>query len=163
MAIYLKINKPDTIQEVLLKLFSRGTYWHKGAQTFHDEACTQTQCEPDKWRSFDDVFEIVNTYFPKKNVKDIIQQLLVLPLKNNSNNNLYFYPTFCNTINMCTAMFYPEIVKDIRIFTEVKGIGKYAWGELLELLGITNDEELKNYIEQNKTKIKNEETITETV
>ncbi len=82
MAIYLKIDKPNTIQELLLQLFSCYGYYNTGAETYFDEACTQIQCESNKWRSFDDIFEIVNTYFPNTEEKEIMHELLILPLLN---------------------------------------------------------------------------------
>ena len=164
MAIYLKIDKPNSIEDVLLNLFAFKGHYHTGVETYFDEACTQVHCDANKWRSFDDIFEIVNTYFPNTDVKEVIHQLLILPLQKSNGIDLYPYFVFCNKINMCTLMQYPGLTSCDTSFTQTKGAGKYAWRELLELLGITNFEELKNYIEQNRTKTKkNEEAIATTV
>lgn len=165
MAIYLKIEKPKTIEELLLQLFTFKGHYHTGTTTYLDEACTQIQCEENKWRSFDDVYELVNTYFPNTDEKEVMRQLLILPLKKDNGIDLYPYFAFCNKINMCTLMVYPSSGANNKdSLTKTKGVGKYAWGDLLEMFDITNTKELQNYIEQNRTKtIKNEETITETV
>ena len=165
MAIYLKIEKPKTISELLLKLLitENGAY-NSGNATYSDEACTEVQCEAGKWRSFDDIFELVNTYFPNTDEKTTMLEIMALDIKTTKGYVLRPYFNFCNQINMCTMMYYsdPHIAKTA--CTKEKGIGKYAWGDLLELLGITNIEELKDYIDNNKAKtIKNEETIAETV
>jgi len=165
MAIYLKIEKPNSVEELLLKLFlsELNSTYNTGSNTYTDIECTQIQCEAGKWRSFDDIYEIVNTYFPNTDEKTVIHEILVLPMKTTKGKELFPYFNYCNKINMCTMMFYYTYHACETTFSTKTGEGKYAWGTLFELLGITNAEQLKDYILNKPKTIKNEETITETV
>jgi len=84
-------------------------------------------------------------------------------MKTTKGKELFPYFNYCNKINMCTMMFYYTYHACETTFSTKTGEGKYAWGTLFELLGITNAEQLKDYILNKPKTIKNEETITETV
>lgn len=163
--IYLKIEKPETISELLIALFQHSEgHYYVGTTTYSDEKCEVIQCENGKWRSFDDVYEIINTYFPGTDEKEIMHQILTTDFKRRI--TLYYpYFVFCSKIQKSTMILYPHIYSNSTQFTYKKVDSKYCWGELFELLGIRTNDDKNNYIEQNRFKqTKNEEqTITETV
>lgn len=172
MAIYLKIEKkPETIEELLLKLFSHVHYKNDNytttVPTYSNPECTVLQCERHKFRSFDDIVEIVNTYFPNTDNMTVLHNLLILQITSASGIVLLPAMLMCRSIEKPTIYYSIRFERDYNggTFTDAKQrFSNYLWKELLAELGITNFEELKNYIDKNKKEtIRNEETITETV
>lgn len=158
MAIYLKGDKPKDLFDLLSKLFSIefqiGTYKYlKAVETYNDENCTTIQCDRNKYRSFDDVLEIVNTYFPEIKIEELIIFLLSKKIKDNYNLLL----TSCGSMHRTRLLYmtskpYPNNYGQSESpFTVPKYNSKYSWGELLNMIGITNQQEFLDYI--NKTEL----------
>lgn len=80
--IYLKLKKqPTTIAELMTALFSFSTVGIlKSVATYIDKECTRLDCNEDKYRSVDDLVEIVQTYFPNSTEEEILKQLLELKI-----------------------------------------------------------------------------------
>jgi hypothetical protein len=155
MKIFLKLEKkPKILAEVILALFDCYCFNHlKGVETYFDEKCLEIQCKAGKYRSFDDIYIIAKTYFPEVTEKDVIHELLIRNFKT-SGVNLNPWFTFCGSIHMPTLIYYHDLNSGDSTFIDnpPSNISKYTWKSVLELVGITNLKELKEYITNNKIK-----------
>lgn len=143
--IYVNFEIPETISEFLTKFFScmymndRRT----NVETYSNEACTIIQCSANRYRSFDDVLILVNTYYPGTSPKDLMHILLSLNLKSKIGEQLYLHMGDCSTIRRIRMLFYRE--RPTHVFLSEKRQSLYSWQELLAMLGITNNGELIAY------------------
>lgn len=81
MAIYINFPPANTLKEFLLQLWivpAPYYYNRKFIQTYSNEKCTKIQCEFGRMRSFDDILEIVRTYFPKTSAEQLFHELLIM-------------------------------------------------------------------------------------
>lgn len=113
--IYFKTKKlPKNIkdiEELLTRGFTSKSYESKTfLTTYHDQDCTQKQCHNAR-RSFDDLFTICKTYFPKTTKKELAKTLFTLSKKIN------LVASYCYTINK--LVFY---CKDISTYDTKKGM-----------------------------------------
>jgi len=143
--IYLKTNKElKTIREILLELYSYNIVSSiKAIQTYKDEHCKSLHCDEGKYRSFDDIIELIQTYIPEAKLEDIIHEMIILYIKQGK----YIYPYYCNNIEMSTFHYYPYTVENI---PEAKGFSKYSWEEIFEKVGINTVRELTEYTNKHK-------------
>ena len=144
MNIYLKLTEqPETIEELLKALFSVAANHNDrllNIETYYDKECTKIQCIRAKFRSFEDIFDIVNTYFPNTSEEDVMKSLLFLKLKSRFGSRLYFYPTYCRTICRPVCLYYENIMANP--FNNKKAEeGKIlkSWKDLLSQIGIKTD------------------------
>jgi len=94
--IYLKLEKqPESFAEILDILYDRDESYYSLVATYNDEECTEIQCSYGKRRSFQDLFEIGRTYFPKLTINEFITYL--------QNKKLGYY--FCGHINRIVFHF----------------------------------------------------------
>lgn len=152
MKIYVKFKKPDTLKEFLYKFFD--TLNKNSAQTFSDVECKVPQCDAGRRRSFDDLYDIVTTYFPEATIEEILKELILLKPA------LYFYPYVCGTINrpVITWMHYKLGHEyDSNHFKKIGFSSKYSWETLFQRLdpNITGYDKMYEYIE----KIKEEQNV----
>lgn len=157
MKIYLKLDKkPENIIELLYALFSYGIDTSNTVTnviTYNDEECQEIQCDCRKYRSFDDIFDIVNTYFPETPVEEVFKSMLILNIKNtDKKSNLYPWLYRCSTIKR--IVFCYNYNKSEQEFSSEKYESKYNWVDLMTMIGIKNQQELKNYINDNRLKDK---------
>ena len=108
MAIYVKFaeeNKPKTVREFLNKFFSsHKENYIRNVETYSDKECTILQCKADKYRSFDDIFELVKTYYPIVSIGTIFKILLTLkPEHNQSTYNLFMMS--CSGIKKINCLY----------------------------------------------------------
>lgn len=159
MKIYLKLgNKPKSIKELLLLLFSHGEDTRRtNVETYLDEACLSVQCNRNKYRSLDEVVMIVTTYFPKASLKEIIHELLVLDF--GLAEPIYIKMTNCSTIRRI-VLYYSSEYFTSGIFDINKYNSQHSWDELLFLLGLKSVNDVKAYV---KKYIKTKETISDRV
>lgn len=150
MKIYVNFEPPATVKEFLKKFFSESNYAHQGfsaVETYFDKECSTIQCEKNKFRSFDDLFDLVNTYYTVK-PEELMHELLTANLKN-GNYDVVLHMGNCSSIERIRMCFYKELAPG-NIFTLEKYNSKWSWGELLNMIGITNKEELIAYIKKYK-------------
>ncbi len=157
--IYLKLKrKPKTIEELLLSLFSNGTVAKRtNVITYSDEKCLNIQCIEGKLRSFDEVYDIITTYFPETTLKEIIHNLITLDFK--LDEPLYIKMTNCSTINRI-VLYYSTDYFNTSIFDISKYNSKYCWDELLNLLKLKSIVDIKKYV---KKHIKVKESISDKI
>lgn len=140
--IYVKFGKQEHIRFFLVKLFgydNRGQY--KSVETYSDPECTIVQCPQNKYRSIEDIHNIVNTYYPGTTFKKLFHYLIMV----NKNNSRAFFircsdinkTTFCYT--RCDTNF---VYKDSDCRKQ-KSI--YSPRDCYHLLGINSGEKLTKY------------------
>lgn len=149
MAIYTKFGKQETVEEFLAKLYSirEGTVTH-ATETYSDESCSIVQCMSRKLRSFDDIFECVQTYYPDITPKKLIHYLLTLNIKSNTDMPLYLYMRNCSDIKRIRIYYF--VGMDFSHYRCDKLDSKWSWIELLEMLGLKSELDIRNYIQQHK-------------
>jgi len=129
MKIYTKIGKQHSIKKFLTLFFSeyKGNYL-TNVETYSDIDCKDIQCSAKRYRSFDDMLLIVNTYYKNVSAEKLINILYNLNIKDKRVHVIY-----CNNINKVTLLFnnsYPTISNS----DTNKGIGKYSQKELSEMI-----------------------------
>ncbi len=156
MKIYLKLeSKPESIKDLLDKLNSYDKVQIIcGVETFEDEECTIQQCPAGKMRSFDDIFDIVNTYFPGTSEKEIVHELIISKKVRKDGMTLVPHLSTCSTMKRIRFMYYTT---DTGSIYEGKYESKYSWGELLAMLDINTYDQLVKYVAENT--VKKEELI----
>jgi len=131
MAIYVNIKRQRYLKDFLTLLYSH--FNENGYITciasFKDELCTIKQCQADKYRSIDEILEIVNTYYPSITFKKLAKVLYSLNIVKN-NKNYYFYSLYCSKVDKTTTLFtnFKGSNDCIR-----KGTSKYSAKEFYEL------------------------------
>src|SRR5690606_10676455 len=100
-------------------------------------------------RSFDDLLEVVQTYYKTATAKKLFHELLLVDIKNKKGEQLYFYPTNCSGIKRITMLFYTGPVS-YKLPTSNKYDSKYSWIELFEMLNIKSIVEMYEYKEKYK-------------
>ena len=145
MAIYVNFKKPRTINEFLLTFYTQreGSSQAYAAITYTNKECTYVQCDKIR-RSFDDLLEIVQTYYPSTTPELLISRLLKLKIPNY--NSIYLIN--CEGMRKLRISYYNGGFKSTysKAILVSKYDSKYSWKELLNMIGITNDEQYENYI-----------------
>lgn len=142
--IYVKFKKPDTVKEFLALFYQLSTNRYYSVETFFDEECAKTQCNYGRNRSFDDLFEIVNTYF-SVSVEELLHELLTMGIEN---RNPYIFT--CFDIQKDVFAISGSIYENTFSYEGLKS--KYKWKEILPLIGINTYGDLCRYVKNNKNK-----------
>lgn len=149
MKIYLKLEKPpETIKELLSALYGN-TGISASSTTYKDEKCTIVQCPSGRRRSYNDIEDLVDTYFPNTTRETLLHELITFNVIDNSNRKLYFYPHSCGTIQRLTVLYNASPPTSITY-----KMGNYDWEKLLNLLNINNAVELNAYREKHTSTVK---------
>ncbi len=151
MKIYVDFEIPATLKEFLTLFFSYDNgYQCKSVKTYYDEACVDLQCEENKYRSFDDLFDIVNTYYDVSE-KELVQELIdLIIIKNDTKHYVYF--SNCSDIKRITVFYYNRLNHRLYEPGEYSNQynSKYHWFELLTMIGINNKDEYLTYLDKLK-------------
>jgi len=158
MAIYVNFEIPDSPKDFLERLFS---YSETGdtvysIETYKDKECTEEQCPKKKYRSFDDLLELINTYY-KVEEKELMHLLLVINIEVEGSPRFPWFVN-CTDIYKPTLNYYISFNKNdiFKIFEEdienKMFNSEYNWYSLFQLLGINNQKELEEYVKGHKSK-----------
>lgn len=157
--------KKDSIQEFIVNLFNhRDGYHFFSVETYSDKDCKIIQCYRNKYRSIDDLYNILNTYY-NISYEELLHYLLMTRIKINDNIK---YPQFiyCSDTNLFTMCFGGRLLslnelKDDHMSYSEESISSMSWYELFLELYIKTQEDLGNYLEEHKNEIKifNYETL----
>lgn len=145
MNIYTKFGKQDTIYKFIQKLYSdisRGSEAH-ALPTYKDEGCFELQCLGGKYRSFDDLFDCVRTYYPHVTPEYLMHILLTVNIKSDK-RPLYLFMSNCSGIDRIRIYYYYE-----EKYTKIdcyKYNSKWSWIELLAMLGLNTINDIKKYV-----------------
>lgn len=171
MAIYLKLPAPpSSIRELLLRTFSynhtlgelkslkqfskipavikNGNFY--SVSTFHNKECNLLQCKAGKMRSYDDIVELVATYFPNTTEKELVEAIVC------THPNLIFYTYNCPDIGKPTLGYKPKSdYYDVPKWSgeHLNRNSKYDWKSILNIIGVNNHQELIKYYDTNIKKI----------
>lgn len=149
--IYIK-KTPENLVDLIINLFSfRGLDSFTSTATFSDPECLVLQCRAGKYRSFQDVLECAQTYFPKTTAEELIKTLVCITIIEESKKYFIFCHN-CRDINKPTFFFeqgYDLIDYDEKLEPddEYKGM---EWYEILDDAGFNNSDSLKKFVEKNK-------------
>ena len=159
MAIYVKFaeeKKPKSIKEFLTKFFSHRTeHIFQNVETFNDKECTKTQCYRDKIRSFDEVLDLVQTYYKTATPKNVFKTLLDLVITDDQGRKYYLYMMSCSGIQRINLLYYRgrealSQTKYKHICGNPRYYSKYDWKELFAMIGINSNEDLTKYLKENE-------------
>ena len=153
MAIYVNFEKPETINEFLIKFYNQrsgyGDNMLYAAITYVDKECTQRQCDKSA-RSFDELLEILQTYYPSTTPEICMFHLLTVKLKNSNGRIMTPYLGVCGGMSRIKYLPYFDPTQLVDCYFDHKmTLSKYTWRELLALLKIKNLRELKKFIAEN--------------
>lgn len=159
MAIYVKFaeeKKPKSIKEFLTKFFSHhNEQMFQNVETFHDKECTKIQCYRNKTRSFDEVLNLVQTYYKTATPKKVFKTLLDLVITDDEGRNYYLYMMTCSGISRINLLYYRNRSANaqtsyVHICSNPKYNSIYDWKELFTMIGINSNESLTKYINSEK-------------
>jgi len=103
--IYVNIKRQRYLKDFLILLYSHPNQGYLTCiESFENELCTIRQCENGKYRSIDEILEIVNTYYPSITIKRLAKVLHNLIITNN-NKQYYFHSLYCNKVKKTTTLF----------------------------------------------------------
>jgi len=153
MALYVKFaeeKKPRTIREFLIKYYTNpedtGPYDSQthANSTYSDKECTKLHSRHMR-RSFDDLHEIVKTYFPKATPRLVFKRLLKL------NHPVYnaLVLTNCDGMMRVRISLYRDGHNSASSYynavNTAKFNSKYSWKDLLDMVGIKSQAEFEKY------------------
>lgn len=149
MALYVKFaikQRPKTINEFLLLFYTQDTFYNQAhaEYTYYDKSCKKVHCTKIR-RSFDDLLELVKTYYPSTTPKILISKLLKLKIPDYPT----IYLTSCNEMKKLRISYYKKglYTKSYEsIIITNKYNSKYSWGELLSKININSQKEFDEYI-----------------
>lgn len=148
MAIYTKFGKQDTIYKFIRKLYSDISNGEAHAlATYSDKGCTILQCQARRLRSFDDLLECVQTYYPHATPEYLMHVLLTIVIKHEG-KHLYLYMSNCTTISRIRVYYYTgESYENINCS---KYNSKWSWMNLLEMIKLKTTREIREYVKKYK-------------
>lgn len=156
--IYINTDKTfETVSDLLELLYYRENNYQEylyPLETYEDPEFEDVQCPANKIRSFDDLHDLILTYFPNLKLKDIVHEIVTFKSsfrleddEESSGKNYVFYPASCGDIQLITVYYYYRHSNSYGGFDMLaQRNSKYSWEYLLGLLGITTYAELISYI-----------------
>lgn len=151
--IYIKLSrKPKTVRHLLKKFFSYKSYGRVlNVQSYSNDKYSRCQCVEGKFRSFDDVLRLVNTYFPNTSKEQVIETLLTLDIKDREKQKCNLHMDYCCTMQKVRMWFTSYTANGFNTASRMpKGRSEFGWKELLASVGVNSEETLANLI-QNKS------------
>ena len=156
--LYVDFKKPRTIREFLQRFFGHkqlhGTWNFFSERTFFDKELKGIQCNFNRRRSFDEIHELVNTYYSNVSKKKLLHILITLDIRNNKNQKALLNFHYCSDIKKSVISYMcADDGWSWQHLSTRKQKCQYSWKELMLLLGIHNLSEFKKYQKKfNKTK-----------
>jgi hypothetical protein len=132
MAIYVNFKRSRSVKEFITLLYS----YHNGSyltsvETYSDKECTVVQCKKGKYRSIDEILEILQTYYPSLSIKKLIKSLYNTKIIKDEDNKEYtFHSLHCFQIVKTTTLFTPFPGNGCG---GIKGISLYSPDQLNEI------------------------------
>lgn len=80
--LYVNFKKPKTIKEFLIKFYTTNINHFNGlpmaSETYKNIECTRIHCDYGRLRSFDDLYDLIKTYYPTTNYKQLFNIIIKL-------------------------------------------------------------------------------------
>ncbi len=155
--IYVKFKRPRSVREFLIQLYSRDSNspLPSCVTTYHNKECTNVQCSKN-WRSYDDIYALIHTYYPSITHKQLIHNLLVFSWEKTiykggkEEKTIHMFPHFGYCGGMSRLRWMPFNYASIYYFCTTK---TYSWQELFAKLNVDSMESAQIYIDNHsKTK-----------
>lgn len=148
MAIFIK-EEPRDLEDLIMKLYiNKYDTYAKSDYTYMDKECSKYQCEAGRYRSFDDLLELAQTYFPEVTPAELMHTLLVTDIRDIKNNELYLYMGNCSTIKRVRIIYSTSEEACYQDRNCNKYDSKYSWMELLKMLGLETTKEISDYVKK---------------
>jgi hypothetical protein len=134
--IYCKIEKQMYATEFLRLGFTatRNSIPGKFVETFHDEECSVTQCKVAR-RTFQDLYAIIKTYYPKYTKKNVANMLKTLHKSDN------IFPIWCHAQDKIVFIKQKPRGENLLITHYIQneswtatGNGNYSWKNINNLM-----------------------------
>ncbi len=145
MAIYIKGKKPRSLRELLKNFFScvKNSYV-TNTHTYNDEEYQSLQCGSGKFRSFENVLECAQTYFPTTDRKKLLKTLLNLKIVNLSGQKCDLYMMSCSAIKRINMFYAPYTISCNTTKSYSKYDSEFSWKDLLKEIDIKTQKDLNN-------------------
>lgn len=150
--LYVKFKKPRNILD-FIKLFysiNRNKETLNAQPTYLDKECNNLHCNL-YYRSFDDIFTLVKTYYPSTTEK-ILMNILLKYRVNHGNRILIMHFGICRGTEILRVIPYMSKYMGNSVSKEIPKNSKYSWSILFKLIGI----ETREKIEEIQKKLINE-------
>tara|TARA_R110000851_G_C12938072_1_gene551966 strand:- start:106 stop:639 length:534 start_codon:yes stop_codon:yes gene_type:complete len=140
--LYVKFKRPKTIKQFLTKFYSEVLHvkYRFPIQTYFDKACTKMQCRKHTYRSIDDLFILVKTYYPSATLKKLMKILVQLDLST-KDKQIRMIIGSCSGIDNIRIYFGPGTVNHYSLTHIRKHSATHSWVELFKMIGVNNKEE----------------------
>lgn len=151
MSLYVKFGKQETIEKFLEKFYGIiGSDRRDAVETYFDKECYDIHCQQKRYRSFDDIFELVNTYYPKTDPKTVFHTLLTLDVRDSNKRPVYMHMSNCSTISRIRMLyFYNEDTCYVgRACSKYQS--KWSWIDLLEMLNLESLQAIQAYVKRHR-------------
>ena len=159
MSLYVQFaieERPRSVRLFLKQFYSRhkDPYTAYPHNTYNDPGCRNLHCDK-AYRSFDDLYELVKTYYPSITLKQMVDILLTTKLTirgNKPDEEVPAYPHLAVCCNMNKIRFIPyrQISCEPEYINLRMRESQWTWRELLNLVGIKNKKDLEEYIKNSK-------------
>jgi hypothetical protein len=139
--LYVRGEIPDNLEDFLRYFFSHPTNPYVfSIPTYNSKSGDTIHCK-NKYRSFDDIYRCCATYFDVTE-KDVMKALLDITPKSNS-------PIFgtCGTMQKLKIYYYKTVFPSSVAWDSQMLYSKHTWRQLLNMVGIKSDEDLKKYLD----------------
>lgn len=142
MSIYIEGETPQTLRELLKRLFN---YKYDGmvktVATYYDQNCTDEQCDEDRYRSFDDVLELTQTYFPQITKEELIRTLISLDIIDAVGRKMYFFMSSCSDIRRVVIYYHYSSCSYQQADYANQHNSQWSWITLLNDAGIFSQDD----------------------
>ena len=140
--LYFKEADTSSVQELVNSLFYTYNGISYGQATYLDAEFKYEHCRDLKLRSFNDVYDVVNTYFPGTSPAEVFKAVLLsIPKKRASDGYWSIYLTYCATMERLRIVHSEKSMNCIiGNYTTKKG-HPFDWYELVKEAGFKSKEE----------------------
>lgn len=130
--LYIKADRQPTISQFLLEVFSYNKEpYMTSVETYYDEECLKIQCKAGKYRSFNEIFILVKTYYKSITVVKLAKLLLEMEIK--IDDRVYYrYMMYCSDIHKPVILF--TRFNQSSALSNLKGDENYSWLELYNMV-----------------------------
>lgn len=156
MALYVKFaqeKKPRTVKLFLKQFYAskKDPYIAYAGVTYIDPECKKRHCDR-SYRSFDDLLDMVRTYYPSTTPKRLMHHLLTIkiPIQGKPNEFYTYHLATCGGMGRIRYIPYYQHYWDSNQIERRMANSVFTWKELLAKLGITNEKEYREYIEKHR-------------
>lgn len=156
MALYVKFaqeKRPRTVKLFLKQFYSgrKDPYIAYAGRTYTDSECRNLHCDR-SYRSFDDLLNMINTYYPSITAKKLMHHLLTIkiPVQGKPDEFYTYHLATCSGMGRIRYIPYYQKFWDPNQIDRRMPNSRYTWSELLAKLGITNEKEFHEYIEKHR-------------